>query len=92
MDFLLLEPDNQAVPIWDQEVHHEYHEGEAEDECVMRKEKPCALVVDRNDCELVLTLDLIVQELVPDDLHRKVEDDERNVEDGDDLNLIVQAV
>ena len=58
----------------------------------MRKEKPCPLVVDRDDCELVLTLDLIVQVLIPDDLHRKVEDDERNVEDGDDLDLLVQAV
>ena len=56
----MLEPHNQAVPIWDQEVHHEYHEGEAEDERVMGKEKPCALVVDRDDCKLVLTLDLII--------------------------------
>ena len=58
----------------------------------MRKEKPCPLIVDRDDCELVLTFDLIVQELIPNDLHRKVEDDERNVENGDDFDLLVQAV
>ena len=41
---------------------------------------------------MILTFDIIVEELVPDDLHRKVEDDERNVGNGDDLDLLVQAV
>ncbi len=58
----------------------------------MCEEKPCPLVVGRYDDEIVLTFYLIVDELVPDDLHHKVEDDVRNVEDGDDLDLLVQAV
>jgi hypothetical protein len=56
------------------------------------QEKPRPLVVGWYDDELVLTFDLFVDELVTYDLHHYVEDDVRNVENGDDLDLLVQAV
>lgn len=58
----------------------------------MCQEKPRPLVVGRYDDKMVLTFDLFVYQLVPNDLHHKFEDDVRNVEDGDDLDLLVQAV